>query len=51
MYDVGANNTVYVYKEEHLITERDWNDAPENLLDGVYIADNGGTFYVYEDLF
>ena len=52
MYDVDEiDNSIRVYKEEHLVTAREWEDAPENLLDGTYIFDHGGTFYVYDDLF
>lgn len=52
MYDVDEiDNSIRVYKEEHLVTAREWEDAPENLLDGKYIFDHGGTFYVYDDLF
>lgn len=52
-YDVTTSKYVVVFNEEYHVTERTvpLDSARENWLDGVFVADNGGTTEFYTELF
>ena len=42
-----------IFKEEQYMVDRTvpLESAPENLIDGIFEADNGAQTYIYDDLF
>lgn len=53
VYDISAGRQMRIFKEEQYMVDRTvpLESAPENLIDGIFEADNGAQTYIYDDLF